>query len=270
MRINIKYNKLLNLFLLFAGFVFCALNISAQTYGLKFQGHDVTLDKRTELDLTPDGFLKFQDEFEVSFDYKTTYIKPNSNVGFFGYVFRIVNENDENIDLLSTPTPNVGLNLVIGKTNTIIPVEYPKKNINNWIKLRIKFLLADDRLIFYTPDTFYVQENLGFKKQDSYKIIFGANDYKQFKNSDVPTMILKDIEISEKGNLKYKWLLNEKESNTVTDRIKGKKAKVINPSWLNNNHQNWQLAFDDENSGQQMVTADIENGRIFLIRILLK
>ena len=127
-------------------------------------GYDVTLDKRTGLELTPGGFFNFQDEFEISFDYKVTRIKPDSNVGLFGYIFRIINKEDYNIDLLSTPTPEIGLNIVLGKLNSIIPVIYSEENINNWIKLRIKLLLADDRLIFYTPDTFYVQDKVGLKK----------------------------------------------------------------------------------------------------------
>lgn len=266
MRINRLYRKkLIVLLSVFFLFVLCSLNLYSQTYGLKFKGHNVTLDKRTELDLTPDDFFKFQDEFEISFDYKTTRLYTNTNSGFFGYVFRIVNEDDENIDLLSTPTPKIGLNVVIGKSNTIIPVEYPTEYINNWIRLRVKFLLSDDRLIFYTPDTFYVQENVGFKKQEAYKIIFGANDYKQFKNSDVPSMIIKDIKISEKGKLKYNWPLDEKDSNSATDRIKGKKAQVTNPSWLINNHENWQLAFNDEIKGRIMVASDEKNGRIFMV-----
>ena len=60
MRINTKYNKFIIPVIPLVVFVFCSFFVSAQTYGLKFHGQDVTLDKRTELNLTPDGFLKFQ------------------------------------------------------------------------------------------------------------------------------------------------------------------------------------------------------------------
>lgn len=246
-------------------FVSISFNISGQTYGLKFNAQDVTLDKRTELDLTPDRLMKFNTEFEISFDFKTTRIAPNSNIGFFGYVFRIINQDGNNIDLLSTPTPDIGLNVVIGKSNSIIPVSYPLNYINNWIRLRIKFILAEDRLVFYTPDTFYVQENVGFKKHESYKIIFGANDYKQFKSSDVPSMAIKDIEIYGKGKLRYKWPLDEKQGNVAIDRIKGEKAKVINPSWLIVNHQNWKQNIKEEFDEHVVVTSDVENGNIYMV-----
>lgn len=265
MRKIFKYHKfwLVNISLLFLFHL--SIPVFAQTYGLKFNGFNFTLDKRTELDLTPYELLKVRDDFEISFDYKTTRIIPNSTVGFFGYVFRIINEEDDNIDLISTPTPQVGLNIVVGKTNTIIPVEYPLSAIDNWIKIRIKFLLHENRLLVYTPDTFYVKENLGFKQQEAFKIIFGANDYKQFKNTDVPSMTVKDIEIFEKGKRKYHWQLNEKEGFLALDRINGKKARVINPSWVALNYQNWQKNIEHEFIGAVTETADPVSGNIFMV-----
>jgi len=257
-------NKFLTLFILLT-YILLGQKLFSQTYGLKFNAQNVTLDKRTELNLFPNDFMKFQDEFEITFDYNSARINSNSSSGLFGYVFRIINKEDKNIDLLSTPTPYVSLNLVIGKSNVIIPTRYHLDWLNNWIKLRIKFILSEDRLIFYTPDTFYVQNNVGLKRQELIKIIFGANDYKQFKNSDVPSMSIKDIKISEKGKLKYNWPLNEREGNEATDKVRGKIAKVTNPSWLAFNHQQWQKNFEQKLKGVVSITADEENGKIFIV-----
>lgn len=265
MRISTKYIRLLIFVIVFFGLVIYKSPVLAQTYGLKFKGESVTLDKRTELNLSPDGFLKFQDEFEISFDYKTTRIYPNSSLGFFGYVFRIISKDDTNVDLLSTPTPKIGLNLVLGKSNTIIPVQYSVREINNWIKLRIKFLLNEDKLIFQTPDSSYVQENVGFDKQEYFKIIFGTNDYKQFMSSDVPSMTIKDVEIYEKGKLKYNWLLNEKEGTIAADRIKGAEAKVVNPMWLMQNHAKWRPQLLEEINGLLISTANLDGSKIFML-----
>ena len=54
-------------------------------------------------------------------------------------------------------------------------------------------------MILYTPDSMYVQEEIGFKKKDAFKIIFGTNEFKQFKTTDVPSMCIKDVKISEWG-----------------------------------------------------------------------
>ncbi|WP_319589338.1 kelch repeat-containing protein [uncultured Draconibacterium sp.] len=261
-----KIRKRIRTVVLLIGFLFlCSPYLFSQTYGLKFNAYNFSLDRRTELDLCPDEFFKLQDEFEISFDYKITRIQSNSNAGFFGYVFRVINSEDKNIDLLSTPTPDIGLNLVVGESNTIIPAQYPLEYINNWIRLRIKFLLSEDRLIFYTPDTFYVHENVGFRQNEEVKIVFGANDYKHFKNSDVPSMTIKDLKILEKGKVKYHWELNEKEGNKALDKINGRWAIVKNPSWEVLNHQNWQKIFEHELKGEISVAVDNEHGDVFML-----
>lgn len=239
--------------------------VNAQMYGLEFQGYDFTLDKRTELDLTPDNLFKFQDEFEISFYYKPIKKKQNIKVGLFGYIFRIVGNNNENIDLLSAPTPQVGLNLVLGKSDKITPIKYSFESNSEWTNIRIKFLLKEDKLVFYTLDTSYVEQNIGFEKGESFKIIFGANDYKQFKSSDVPSMAIKDIMIYENNKIKHHWPLDEWDGFTAKDRIKGKNAKVINPSWLALIHQYWQKIYEEDFKGVIAEAADIEKGNIFMV-----
>ncbi|MFN2396719.1 MAG: hypothetical protein ABR597_13640, partial [Bacteroidales bacterium] len=118
-----------------------------------------------------------------------------------------------NVDLLSTPTPVGQLNLVIGKSNVVIPIGDDSDFVNIWLNLRIKFFLSEDRLAFYTPDSFYVHEGLGFQANDAFKIIFGANDYKQFKTTDVPSVNIRDIKLYEKGKLRYHWPLDLKKGN---------------------------------------------------------
>jgi len=113
------------IFHLIVFFAFVIINDAAfsQTYGLKFQSHDVVLDKRTELNLSPDQFFNFRDEFEISFDYKIDLLKPNDFSGLFGYVFRVISKENNNVDLLITPTPEIYHRLfrwVLPKTRSII------------------------------------------------------------------------------------------------------------------------------------------------------
>lgn len=262
-----NFNRFAPIFHLMLFFAFVIINDAAfsQTYGLKFQSHEVVLDKRTELNLSPDQFLNFRDEFEISFDYKIDLLKPNDFSGLFGYVFRVISIENNNVDLLITPTPEIYQNLVIGKNNSIIQVGSPQNAIDNWINLRVKFLLNEDRLIFYTPDTFYVQNDIGLKSDDSFKIIFGANDYENFKTSDVPSMSIKDVRIYEKGKLEYHWPLDEEEGGIAKNRLSKKSAVAKNPSWLKNNHQAWESVYQNEIQGVITVASDAENGKLFFV-----
>lgn len=243
-------------------------DLSSQTYGLKFKGIDQSLDNRTKLNLTPESYLTLEKEFEISFDYKTTRLRPNDNNGLFGYVFRIINGENNNVDLISSlkdGNNTLYLNIVMGNSDSIVQAIYPETAVNNWLRLKVKFDLVEDKLIFYTPDSFFVLENVGFKSKDDFKILFGANDFKQFKTSDVPTMQIRDLKISEQGKLKYHWPLDETDENVVLDRIKKQKAEVKNPSWLSRKHQIWEPKFEHEVNGQMMIAADDENGKIFLV-----
>lgn len=250
------------LYILFVLLCVCKFSVSGQTYGLKFQGQIVTLDNRTELNLTPDGFLKFQDEFEISFDYKIERIIPGET---FGYVFRVINSENNNVDLISAPRPVQRLNVVTGINNSYVPVDFPENLVGKWINLRIKFLLTDDRLVFYTPDSFYVSEGIGFRKKDEFKIIFGANDFNQFKTTDVPSMSIRNLQISENGVLKYAWRLDETTGFISRDRINKQEAHVKNPVWLKFTHQIWQSELEKEIDGPGMVACDNNSERIFIV-----
>src|ERR1700730_12952909 len=76
--------------------LFFNVNCFAQTYGLTFSSHEVVLEKRTNLDLSPDDSLCFSKNFDLGFDINFI---PNHQT-YFGYVIRIINGNEQNIDLI--------------------------------------------------------------------------------------------------------------------------------------------------------------------------
>jgi len=256
-----KYIK--KLFLITIGFAFFTEVVNSQTYGLHFQSYkNGGSEERTSLDLTPGMFLSLEEEFEISFDYKIDTKEPKD---IFGYVFRIINEDNINVDLISTPNPSPNLNVVIGKNNALIPVRYPKNAYNNWIKLRVKFNTNEDKLIIYTRDSSYVQNDIGFKKKDAYKIIFGLNTYPGFITTDVPSMDIRNVKLFERGQLKHEWLLDENSGNSAIDLLDNHKAAVKNPVWLMKTHQEWQTDFEQEIDGNIIVASDDKNSRIFML-----
>ncbi len=255
--------KLFVIVILFNGIFLINQTSYAQTYGLEFKGQNVPLEERTGLDLTPNKLLKFKDEFEISFLAKG--IQTKSELDLTGCVLQITGSNNNTINLLSILTPPEGLYIFLEKLNKSIPIAGSNESIYEWKKFTIKFLLKEDKLIFSYADSIYVQENVGFKRKDSFKIIFGLNNNSEVGITEVPPMAIKDIIIKEKGIIKYHWPLNENEGIFAFDSIKGKRAIVINPSWLASLSQNWQKVFEDEIDGPFKVTADIENGNIYML-----
>lgn len=82
-------------FLLFLLFPF-QHSIYAQFYGLSFYSHEVVPEKRTSLDLTTTSPLCLDKETEISFDLNFI---PYQDI-YFGYVFRLIFTNGQNIDLV--------------------------------------------------------------------------------------------------------------------------------------------------------------------------
>ena len=267
MKSNSKRYQFIFIFMLALFFALFMINDKAfaQIYGLKFQSRDVVQDKRTGLELSPGSLLSFNNEFEISFDCNIYLSTPNVYSGLFGYIFRIISTDNKNVDLVISPTPTRSLNLIIGRTGSLVNLGLIDNAINGWVNFRVKFLLNEDRLIFSTPDSFYVQENIGFKRNDSFKIFFGVNEYGNFKTSDVPPMIIRDIRISEEGNLKYHWPLDEEQGNTAKSRLNNAKAGVKNPLWVKRYHSKWESRYQDEIKGNVLLASDIENGRIFIV-----
>src|SRR5882724_2845898 len=97
MNADIKYKQINFRFLiLFVLLSVAVYKTSAQSYGLIFSSHEVVPEKRTSLDLTNNVPICFSDKLELSFDLSFV---PNYTV-YFGYVFRLVNNKGQNIDLI--------------------------------------------------------------------------------------------------------------------------------------------------------------------------
>src|ERR1700742_3342572 len=70
---------------------------TASSFGLGFYNNETVQDRRTGLDLTPDAAFAFHSAtVDLSFDF--SFVPGHNN--FFGYIFRLIRNNTQNIDLL--------------------------------------------------------------------------------------------------------------------------------------------------------------------------
>ncbi|MCD8166979.1 MAG: hypothetical protein LUE93_13230 [Bacteroides sp.] len=97
MKATLKYILVCS-FILLAGL---AEGKTAFNYGLIFNSYEVEKEERTGLNLTPEHPFSFPDGFILEFDVSFRQVLHN-----FGYLFRIIGEENENIDLLLTRTRN--------------------------------------------------------------------------------------------------------------------------------------------------------------------
>jgi hypothetical protein len=234
-----------------------------QSYGLAFSSHEVFQDKRTSLDLSPDKTLCFKDDFDISFD--LSFI-PNHAV-YFGYIIRIIEDDNRNIDLVyNAQADKKHFNIIVGDRLTNIAFDIdPDKLYNQWNHLSIKFDTGHDRIILYNGKATYMASGLHFKPNSCYKILFGINNYKQFQTTDVPPMKIRDIRITENNQLKYNWPLNELSGQVAHEIVAQNDGSVINPIWVTDMHRDWQPVQNISVNGIASIAFDAQKEEVYVI-----
>ena len=245
--------------------VFLLLKITcpAQSYGLSFNSHETLLEKRTALEISPDDSLCFNRNFEFSFD--LTFLQ-NYQV-YFGYVLRMVSNNNENIDLIYNQ-PTSSFQLIVGEHFSGISFNIDKLHLYKaWNHISIQCDLEKEKLLCVVNNKLIGATSLPIKG-NCFKFLLGANDFQKFKTRDVPPMQIKDVKVVEDSKLIYHWTLNETAGSVIYDQISHKQASIKNPVWVKNQHQKWEsvgsftingyagVAFDDKSDKLYITGAD--------------
>ncbi len=251
--------------LLLVLYLFCCatpLNAIAQSYGLGFFSHETVLDKRTGLDLSPGKTLCFKSDFELSFDF--AFLPDREN--YFGYIVRLIDNDRQNIDLLyDRRTDDEHFKLIIGdKISNIFFNLDEKKLLNGWTRFVIKFDVARQQLTFSVGKSSFRQK-IRLQQNNCLKVLFGANDYLDFKTNDTPPMRLRNISIAEAGKPLYNWTLEQSDGDTALDNIKGSVAQVVNPLWIKKLHCNWQLVQTIKVKGTASVAFSRKDETVYLV-----
>lgn len=234
----------------------------AQSYGLGFDSYEVIQDKRTGLDLSPDQQFCFDKNFELSFDLS---FLPDKKV-YFGYVVRLIENDKQNIDIIfdnSVLTNN--FKLVIGDKFSPIAFDFPHSDIfKKWNKISVKFLKSENMLVLTAAGKTFRQP-MQLADDGCFKILFGTNQYKDFKSTDIPPMKIRNIALSENGSLKYFWPLNESDGLKASEDIRKKDALVTNPVWIKKLHHTWQPLRSFNTHGFVKVAFDEPRGFLYVL-----
>src|SRR3981189_1370915 len=89
-------NLFFSLILVFLADPLCAqISTPVAGYGLEFSSHEVIQDKRTSLNLNPEGPFKPEGVFEINFN-----INFKRFLNSYGYILRIIGNDSLNFDLV--------------------------------------------------------------------------------------------------------------------------------------------------------------------------
>lgn len=235
----------------------------AQSYGLGFFSHEVVQDQRTGLDLSPGKNLCFEQNFDLSFD--LNFLPKRDD--YFGYILRLVADDAENIDLIYDNDFKEKNHFKIIQGNKFSKIAFdisPALLYNTWNTITIKFNLESGKLILRSGK--YVSETkINLKKGSCFKILFGANEYQQFKTSDNPPMKIRNIKIVTGNALKYNWPLDEYDGTSPKETVNGNNAYVNRPLWIKKMHYDWQRLGSFVVNGPASVAFNSKSDLVYVV-----
>jgi len=238
------------------------LDVAAQ-YGLGFASHETVLDQRTGLDLSDGKQICFSGETELSFELS---FMPNRS-DYFGYVVRVIANDETNIDLLYDRSTDVKnhFKIVLGDQFSHIAFNIDSaKLFNEWVAISIKLDAQANSLVVRYGDSVYT-EKLAIDTRSCLKVLFGYNNYKDFKTTDVPAMKIRNVEIRDGNRPIHRWPLDEEEGLVVTDAIGGMTASVINPQWIRRSHYEWGVLQEVKIAGQASTAFDARTESVYVV-----
>ena len=247
--------------LIFVTNVYCQ---ETQLFGLYFSSHEVNLDKRTSLNLTPNNPFEFSKGFSIEFEAS---FRPKD--GYYGYVFRIIGDNRENIDFIAnTASQKSNFWLVVGD-QILISYKWSEifgQNFNKWMKIRLDVDRPNAMLAITLNGIRHEKKITKISGFRNYEIVFGACKKASFQSTDVAPMSLKNIQIyNYKNQLFREWKLAKHDDGKVYDEVAKAEATVENPKWLIDKHVRWTHLRDFKVNKLLGVAKDEDHNRLFFV-----
>jgi two-component SAPR family response regulator len=250
--------------------ILCTRESKGQSYGLGFYSHNVVADQRTSLDLFPEQGFSASQNFRLSFEMAFLQDK----IDYFGYILRIIENENRNIDLIynkrnlvpdSATEDHNHFKLVIGDRFTKIGFDVPQHQLlNQWNKLVIEFDFGHDQILLYINQNKYIETKAHLNKNNTYKLFFGVNNHPNFKTNDAPPIKLRNIKIDIDGKPKFNWPLNEADGHIAHDILNNQQAAVNHPLWIRALHRNWSLIKTIKAQGMASVAFNPQTADIYV------
>ena len=240
-------------------FVPCAIAGDVK-YGLDFSSFEVVQEKRTGLNMTFEKPFSFSDGFSLSFDV----LFQSGHKFSYGYVFRIIGQNEHHVDFLI----NEG-NLVVAHLGKAV-ADYSFDDIDIsydvYFPFELYFDVKNNALNILFNEKRITVNDISVKEFSTVDIVFGKCDYPRFQTSDIPKMQIKNVRIND-GNNKpvYFWPLSKHTKNGVYDELKKQFAYAENPQWVLDNHAIWKsrISLNAKHSPQICYNTDNNSISVF-------
>lgn len=266
-RITLKINIEVRILFILYTILTLGLNSFSQDEllsGLYFSSHEAIQDKRTSLNLTPNKSFEFANGFSLEFD-----ANFRRGDGYYGYIFRIIGDNNTNIDLVSNLASTTSNFWLVYKDQNLFSYRWSDLSgvgYDQWMKVRVDIDVKNTKLQVSfngVKQEMTIPEIATLKK---FELVFGACKNGAFLSTDVCPMSLKNIRIYDHKNQLFRdWKLSKHDTDKVYDEISNAEAMVNNPVWIIDKHVKWQKQKSFQLTNLFGITSDEDSGRIFFV-----
>lgn len=239
-------------------FLFNLIHADEWNTGLQLNAHTHLAEKRTSLLLDNGEGIALKQELKLSFDMLVR--KENS---YFGFVFRIITDKNENIDLLFSldklykPFPE----LIVG--DNTYPISKGIKT-EQWIPVEVGLSRKKNAItVCYEGSTFDVPHS--FDQTKELYISFGKCNQGKFASTDVAPVTVKDIKITDERAIIRHWELGKHRENCCYDRVSGKPAVAQHPSWKIDEHCKWEKIADIQVDNKVQLAFDTRRAVLYIV-----
>lgn len=237
--------------------------VRGQSYGLGFESFEAVQDKRTGLDLSPEGAICLDGDFELSFE--LSFLRNKKT--YFGYIVRVIGDDQQNIDLIydNSSVKHDHFKLIIGEQFSPIAFDFQGDDLfAKWNRITLRFQKQKQQItVVYGNRSF--SQPVKYVTKGCYKILFGANQYKEFRTTDLPPMKIRHVELRSEGRIAYNWPLNETDGSKAAEEIGRKTALAANPIWIKKLHYEWKLLQTVTLKGYVRVGFDEKSSNVFVV-----
>ena len=237
----------------------CAAEVCSS--GLTFKSYEVNKDRRTGLNLTPYNKIGLSDGAKIEFDFRLYTCQYN-----YGRVFRIIGDDDLHLDMVINDGGEK-YNFLFGRANdTFENSEFlflNDNNLNGWRAVAIAFskgkiTLSIDKQIVEIQD-----DRIDFV---SGQILFGRGAKNQFHTTDVASITVKNIRITNHDVTSHYWEMLHNSGDRVYDSVSNAVAIVENGIWEIDKHVRWQKVVSLEvNHKNPQIAVDKYGNRLFVV-----
>ena len=231
--------------------------------GIQFQSYETSKDNRTGLEITYENELTDIEILEIKFQLQYW----NTQQGF-GHILRLIGNKDINIDLVSSAYSGDSTNnilVVIGEHSTSLSFSEDELNTSfqKWMSVNLTLDYRRDSILLSINNQ--VKGDRLDHEQSDFQLVFGKSNIQGIRTSDVPPIMVKDINVSVNGNDLWYWPLDKHRDGFSFDNLKNNPLYAQNPIWMVNRHVEWQKLDSIYIPTRPQITYDQDENKIYLL-----